>query len=133
MAILILCRYSSSLEKKGIVKSTTKIESGRAKRIFELTFPAEILERVMEILDVVEIDIKEAESKIVELVIEVTESLEKGKMSFEEADKIFTSLLALKTVELSDEVEEILSIASELHDGNWETVLVLKALAELVY
>ena len=48
---------------------------------------------------------------------------------FDEADKIFTALLALKTIELSEEIEEMLTLANELHDGKWEIVAMLKSLA----
>ncbi|MBO8183146.1 MAG: ArsR family transcriptional regulator [Archaeoglobus sp.] len=119
------------LEEKGLVKSTTKIEGGRAKRVFELAFPAEVLEKIMEVLDLVDVDMGEAEKRIVKLVIEVAEELESGDISFDEADKIFTTLLALKNIDLSEEVEEILTLANELHDEKWETVAVLKALAKL--
>jgi predicted ArsR family transcriptional regulator len=118
------------LEEKGLVKSTTKIESGRAKRVFELAFPAEVLERVMEILDLVDVDVKEAEKKIVKLAIEVAKDLEEGNISFDEADRIFTALLALKNIDLSEEVEEVLMLANELHDGKWETLAMLKSLAK---
>ena len=118
------------LEKRGLVKSTTKIEGGRAKRVFELAFPAEILEKVMEILDLVDVDIEEAEKRIAELAIEIAEALEEGSVSFDDADKIFTALLALKNIDLSEEIEEVLTLANELHDGKWKTVAVLKSLAK---
>jgi predicted HTH domain antitoxin len=108
------------------------VEKGRAKRIFRLTFPARILERVMEILDLVDVDIRGAEKEIARLVLEVVEGLEEDEISFDEADRIFTALLALKTVELSEEIEEMLTLANELHDGNWETVAMLKNLAREV-
>jgi predicted ArsR family transcriptional regulator len=117
------------LEEKGLVESEIVVEKGRAKRIFRLTFPAGILEKVMEILDLIDVDVRGAEKEIARLVLEVVEGLEEGEMSFDEADRIFTALLALKTVELSDEVEEMLTLANELHDGDWETVAMLKSLA----
>ncbi len=117
------------LEKKGIVRSTIKVEGGRAKRIFKLTFPAEILEKVTEILDIVDVDVRDAERRIARLALEVAEALEKGKMTFDEADKIFTALLALKTVELSDDVEELLTVANELHDGDWKSLVTVRTLA----
>ena len=117
------------LEEKGMTESEIVVEKGRAKRIFRLTFPAKVLERVMEVLDLVDIDAKEAEEKIVKLVLEVVKGLEEGKISFDEADKIFTALLALKTIELSEEIEEMLTLANELHDGKWEIVASLKSLA----
>ncbi|WP_290597662.1 MULTISPECIES: winged helix-turn-helix domain-containing protein [unclassified Archaeoglobus] len=120
------------LEEKGLVKSEIVVEKGRAKRIFRLTFPARILERVMEILDLVDVDIRGAEKEIARLVLEVVEGLEEDEISFDEADRIFTALLALKTVELSEEIEEMLTLANELHDGNWETVAMLKNLAREV-
>ena len=118
------------LEEKGLVRSTTKIEAGRAKRVFELAFPADVLEKITEVLDLVDVDVEEAEKKIAKLVIEVVEELEKGNISFDEADKIFTALIALKNIDLSEDIEEILSLANELHDGDWKTVSVLKALAK---
>jgi len=118
------------LEGKGIVKSTTKIEKGRLKKVFELTFPVNVLEKVMEILDIVDVDVREAEKRIAKLALEVAEALEKGEMTFDEADRIFTALLALKTVELSDDVEELLTIANELHDGSWEVLGVVKTIAK---
>jgi len=117
------------LEEKGLVESEIVVEKGRAKRIFRLTFPAGILEKVMEILDLIDVDVRGAEKEIARLVLEVVEGLGEGEMSFDEADRIFTALLALKTVELSDEVEEMLTLANELHDGDWETVAMLKSLA----
>ncbi len=117
------------LEKKGVVESKIVVERGRAKKIFRLTFPINVLERVMEILDLVDIDAKEAEKKIAELVLEVAEGLEKREISFDEADKIFTALIALKTIELSEEIEEMLTLANELHEGKWEIVAMLKSLA----
>jgi len=89
------------LEEKGLVESEIVVEKGRAKRIFRLTFPAGILEKVMEILDLIDVDVRGAEKEIARLVLEVVEGLEEGEMSFDEADRIFTALLALKTVELS--------------------------------
>ena len=83
----------------------------------------------MEILDLVDIDAKEAEKKIAELVLEVAEGLEKREISFDEADKIFTALIALKTIELSEEIEEMLTLANELHEGKWETIAMIKSLA----
>lgn len=53
-------------------------------------------------------------------------------MNFDEADNIFTALLALKTVELSEDVEEMLTLANELHDGEWETVAMLKSIAKVM-
>jgi len=102
------------LKDKGLVESTIVVEKGRAKKIFKLVFPVEVLERVMRVLDLVDIDVREAEREIARLVLEVAEDLEKGKLSFDEADKIFTALLALKTVELSEEIEEILTLANEI-------------------
>jgi len=119
------------LEDKGLVKSTMKIEGGRAKRVFGLAFPAEVLEKVTEILDLLDVDIKEAEKRIAKLAIEVVEDLEADNIGFDEADKIFTALLALKNIDLSEEIEEVLTLANELHEGKWETVAVLKALAKL--
>jgi predicted transcriptional regulator len=118
------------LEKKGIVKSTAKVEKGRLKKVFELVFPVDVLERVMEILDIVDVDIREAEKRIAKLALEVTEALKKGEMSFDEADRIFTALIALKSVELSDDVEELLTIANELHDGDWESLMMMRVLAK---
>lgn len=117
------------LEEKGLVESTVVVEKGRAKKVFRLTFPVEVLERVMGILDHIDVDIKEAEREMARLVLEICDALEKGEMTLDEADRIFTALLALKTVELSEDVEEILTLANELHDGNWETVAMLKSLA----
>jgi len=118
------------LEEKGFIESTTMVEGGRAKRVFKLTFPAKVLERVTEILDMVDVDIGEAERRIAELALEVADALEKGEMTFDEADRIFTALLALKTVELSDDIEELLTLANELHDGRWEVLGVMKAVAK---
>lgn len=117
------------LEEKGLVESTVVVEKGRAKKVFRLTFPVEVLERVMGILDLMNVDTKEAEREIARLVLEVCEKLENGEMDFDEADRIFTALLILKTVELSEEVEEMLTLANVLHDGSWETVMMLGSLA----
>lgn len=35
------------LEERGLVESTVVVEKGRAKKVFRLTFPVEVLERVM--------------------------------------------------------------------------------------
>jgi len=78
----------------------------------------------MGILDLVDADIREAERRIAKLILEVVKELEEGKITFEDADRIFTALLILKTVELSEETEEMLTVANELHDGNWETVAI---------
>ena len=118
------------LEDKGLIKSTVVVEKGRAKKVFRLTFPVEVLERVMGILDLINVDTKEAEREIARLVLEVCEKLENGEMDFDDADRIFTALLAVKTVELSEEVEEMLTLANELHDGNWETVAILKSITK---
>jgi len=120
------------LEEKGIVKSTTKIEKGRLKKVFELTFPVNALEKVMEILDIVDVDVREAEKRIAKLALEVAEALEEEEMTFDEADRIFTALLALKTVELSDDVEELLTVANELHDENRESLMTVKLLAKSI-
>jgi len=117
------------LEERGLIESSVVVERGRAKRVFRLVFPAEVLEMVMGILDLTDVDTEEAEKEIARLVFEVCEKLERGEMGFDEADKIFTALLALKTVELSEEVEEMLTLANEVHDGSWETVAMLKSLA----
>lgn len=117
------------LEKKGVLKSRSQVVRGRARKAFELVFPVKIMERVMAILDLVDVDLKEAENRIFELTQEVVEELENGKLSFEEADRIFTALLALKNVELSDDVEELLTVANELHDGNGRKIATLKMLA----
>lgn len=76
----------------------------------------------MGILDLVDADIREAERRIAKLILEVVKELEEGKITFEDADRIFTTLLILKTVELSEETEEMLTVANELHVRNWETV-----------
>ncbi len=60
----------------------------------------------------------------------LSEIVESGTISFDEADKIFTALIALKNIDLSDKIEEILSVANELHDGKLKTVAVLKALGK---
>jgi len=86
-------------------------------------------EKVTEILDLIDVDTKEAEREIARLVLEVCEALEEGEMAFDEADRIFTALLALKTVELSEDVEEILTLANELHDGKLEAIVVIRRLA----
>ena len=118
------------LEERGVVRSSTKIEGGRAKRVFELTFPAEVLERIMGALDLVDVDVGEAEKRIAGLIVDVVEELESGDISFEEADKLFTALIALKNINLSEDIEEVLTVANELHHGDWETAAVLKALAK---
>ncbi|RLG18118.1 hypothetical protein DRN63_01970 [Nanoarchaeota archaeon] len=76
----------------------------------------------MGILDLVDADIREAERRIAKLILELVKELEEGKITFEDADRIFTTLLILKTVELSEETEEMLTVANELHVRNWETV-----------
>lgn len=116
------------LEERGMVKSEIIVEAGRAKRVFTLTFPPGILERVIGVIEDPD-DLKEMEKKIVKLVLEVVDELEKGKITPEEADRIFTALIALKTVPLSEEIEELLTIANTIHDGNPETVMVLKMIA----
>ncbi|MFP3909731.1 MAG: hypothetical protein ACLFVX_07715 [Archaeoglobaceae archaeon] len=80
------------------------------------------------ILDLVDVDLEEAENRIVKLVQEVVEELENEELSFEEADRIFTALLALKNVEFSENTEELLTIANELHDGNGSKIATLKML-----
>jgi len=117
------------LEEKGIIKSQFTVEKGRAKKVFELTFPIEVLEKVMEILDLIDVDAKEAEKKIAKLALEVVEAVEKDEMSLEEADRIFTALLALKTVELSEECEELILAGNELHD-NPSVILTIKGFAK---
>ena len=119
------------LEEKGIIRSQFTVKKGRAKKVFELTFPIELLEKVMEILDLVDVDAKEAEKKIARLTLEVVEVIEKDEMSLEKADKIFTALLALKTVELSEECEELILAGNELHD-NPSVIPVVKMLAKEV-
>ncbi len=116
------------LENKGVLKSKSTIVRGRARKAFELVFPAETLERVMAILDLVDVDLEEAENRIVNLVQEVVEELENEELSFEDADRIFTALLALKNVEFSENTEELLTIANELHDGNGKKIATLKVL-----
>lgn len=116
------------LENKGVLKSKSTIVRGRARKVFELIFPVKILERVMAILDLVDVDLEEAENRILNLVQEVIEELENGKTSFEDADRIFTVLLALKNVELSENTEELLTVANELHDGNGKKIATLKML-----
>ena len=118
------------LEEKGLVRSAMKIEGGRAKRVFELAFPADVLEKITEVLDLVDVDVGEAEKMIAKLVIEVVEDLEEGNISFDEADKIFTALITLKNIDLSDDIEELLTMANELHEGSWGTLAVLKTLAK---
>jgi predicted ArsR family transcriptional regulator len=117
------------LEEKGILKSNFVVEKGRAKKVFELNFSPEVLEKVMEILDVIEIDVRDAEKRIAELVLEVVEAIENDEMGLEEADRIFTALLALKNIELSEECEELITIGNELHD-NASLIPVIKMLAK---
>jgi len=87
-----------------------------------------VLEKVMEM----DVDVREAEKRIAKLALEVAEALERGEMTFDEADRIFTALLALKTVELSDDVEELLTVANELHDENWESLMTMRVVAKSI-
>ena len=82
----------------------------------------------MEILDIVEVDTRDAEKRIAELFLEVVNSLENDEMSLEEADRIFTALLALKNIELSEECEELITVGNELHD-NASVIPIIKMLA----
>ncbi len=116
------------LEERGLVESTVVVEKGRAKKTFKLTFPVEVLERVTGILDLIDVDIKEVEREVARLVLEICDALEKGEMTFDEADRIFTALLALKTVEFGEDVEEMLTLANELHDGKLEAIVVMRKL-----
>lgn len=116
------------LEEKGIIKSSFVVGKGRVKKVFELNFSLKVLERVMEILDIVEVDTRDAEKRIAELFLEVVNSLENDEMSLEEADRIFTALLALKNIELSEECEELITVGNELHD-NVSVIPIIKMLA----
>ena len=97
--------------------------------MFELNFSIKVLERVMEILDIVEVDTKDAEKRIAELALEVADAVENNEISLEEADRVFTALLALKNIEFSEECEELITAANELHD-NTSVIPVIRMLAK---